>query len=419
LRRNQFEAYLNKVFNFHKQVEALPEGRLYPQHPWKNVFEAVFFGCACQFATLHEIETECREGALQSRIGPISEDTFRYSLQRQEPDPILDLGVEVAKRLKRNGILHSQWARGRVVVAVDGIEICSSYARCCDTCMERQVQRKVDGELQEDIQTYHRIVAVTVVSSPFSIPLGIRFQQEGEDEVECALPLLQQLHDKLGRRFIDLLVADALYMRKPFVEAIEKLGWDWVFTLKANQPELLEEAKRLTSRCADFQQSSPKQQLQLWYEPEVYWPVADRSVQVVKAVRDQKITRVDVRKANGKRISVREEVEKQSTDFFASNVELGSIPSFFIYQLGKSRWTIDVEVFQTITTDSHLKYPSVHQNSDQALVVLTMIRFLAYMLSLVFFHRQVLSHRCKGSFGFCSLAKTIAYQFLAEPFDTS
>ena len=61
----------------------------------------------------------------------------------------------------------------------------------------------------------------------------------------------------------------------------------------------------------------------------------------------------------------------------------------------------------------------MHQNSDQALVVLTMIRFLAYMLTLVFFHRQVLSHRCKGSFGFCSLAKTIAYQFLSEPFDTS
>jgi hypothetical protein len=419
LRRNQFEAYLNKVFDFSERVEALPEGRLYPWHPWKKVFDAVFLGCACQFATLHEIETECRKGALQSRIGPISEDTFRYSLPRQEPDPVFDLGLEVAKRLKRNGILRSQWAHGRVVVAVDGIEICSSYARCCDKCLERKVERKVDGVLQKDIQTYHRIVAVTVVSTPFSIPLGIRFQQEGEDEVDCALALLQELHEKLGRRFFDILVADALYLRKPFVAAIEKLGWDWVFTLKNNQPELLAEAKRLTSRPADSQQSSPKQQLQFWYESEVYWPVADRDIQVVKAVRDQKITKVHVRKVNGKRKSVREEVEKQSTDFFASNVELGSIPSFYIYQLGRSRWNIDVEVFQTITTDSHLKRPSVHQDSAQALVVLTMIRFLAYTLTMVFYHRQILSHRRKGSFGFCSMAKMIAYQFSSEPPDTS
>jgi hypothetical protein len=28
----------------------------------------------------------------------------------------------VARRLKRNGVLHSDWARGLVVVAADGIE---------------------------------------------------------------------------------------------------------------------------------------------------------------------------------------------------------------------------------------------------------------------------------------------------------
>jgi hypothetical protein len=33
-----------------------------------------------------------------------------------------------------------------VVGAVDGIEICSSFARCCDACMAREVQHKVNGE---------------------------------------------------------------------------------------------------------------------------------------------------------------------------------------------------------------------------------------------------------------------------------
>jgi hypothetical protein len=140
---------------------------------------------------------------------------------------------------------------------------------------------------------------------------------------------------------------------------------------------------------------------------------------VVKAVRNREKTKIRVKNVDGKTRSVREKVEVENTDFFASNLELGSIPPFFLYQLGKSRWAIDAEVFQTITTDSNLKRPSVHQDSGQALVVLTMIRFLAYMLTMVFYHRQVLSHRRRGSFGFCSLAKTIAYQFSSEPFDTS
>jgi hypothetical protein len=71
--------------------------------------------------------------------------------------------------------------------------------------MERKVHHVVDGELCEQIQYYHRISAVTVVSSAFPIPLGIRFQKNGESEVACSLALLQELLDQLGRRFLDLL----------------------------------------------------------------------------------------------------------------------------------------------------------------------------------------------------------------------
>jgi hypothetical protein len=419
LRRYRFDAYLDKVFGFSERVSSLPEGRQYPQHPWKKVFDAVFLGAACQFASLHEIETECCSGVLRRRVGLISEDTLRYALQRQDPDDVLQLGCEVCRRLKRNGVLQTDWARGRVVAAVDGTEICSSFARCCDRCMERKVQRKVQGKLQESIQYYHRIVAVTVVSTPFSIPLGIRFQKQGEGEVDCALGLLRELHERLGRRFLDVLVGDALYLQEPFVQAVEALGLEWVFTLKQNQPELLAEAQRLTTGEADMEQSDSKEKIQLWHAPQVYWPIADRDVRVVKAVRTQKMNQVRIDNDQVQKQAVKEQVEKQSTNFFASNMQLDAIPPIFVYQLGQSRWAIDTEVFQTITTDSHLKHPSVHQGHDRALVMLSMIRLLAYMLTMVFYHRQVRSHRRRYPLGFCDLAKKLAYHFLVEPFDTS
>jgi hypothetical protein len=100
------------------------------------------------------------------------------------------LGCTIAERLKRNGVLGSEWARGRVVAAVDGIEICSSCARCCDTCLERKVERKVDGEIRQCLQYYHRVSAVTLVSTPFPVFLGIRFQPAGETEVAASLDLL-------------------------------------------------------------------------------------------------------------------------------------------------------------------------------------------------------------------------------------
>jgi Transposase DDE domain len=420
LGRHQFEAYLDKVYDFSERVRNLPEGRLYPRHPWKQVFDAVFLGAALQFASLHQIEAECRRGALARRIGPLSEDCLGYALERQDPAALFALGCELSRRLKRNGVLRSDWARGLIVAAVDGTEICSSFVRCCQACMERTVKRKVGEEFCEEVQFYHRIVVVTIVSTPFPIPLGLRFQKQGEGEVACALTLLEDLIDQLGRRFFDLLVADALYLQKPFVEAIEALGLDWVLTLKENQPELLAEAQRLTAGPADFQHSDSQQDLQLWHAPDVDWPAANRSIRVVKTVRNQKKNGLRVtRDQERNKRHVRETRVEQSTNFYASNFVLGSIPPLFLHQVGRSRWSIDVEVFQTITTEGHLKKPSVHQRRGRALVVLTMIRLLAYTLTLVFYHRQVRSHFRNASFGFCELARRLAYRFVSEPPDTS
>lgn len=414
MRRHQFETYLDKVFDFSTRIAALPDGRKYSRHPGKKIFDAVFLGAACQFPALHRIETECRQGVFAKRIGPLSEDVLGYALERQDPQAIFALGCDVARQLKRNGIFRSDWSRGLVVAAVDGIEVCSSYVRYCDHCSERQVQHLVDGELREDTQYYHRLCAVTVVSPAFPIPLGIRFQKDGETEVACTLSLLQDLLGCLGRRFIDVLVADALYLQTPFVQAVEALGLHWVINLKENQPELLGEAQRLTAGPPQDRQSGDRQELQLWHAPEVYWPIADRSVRVVKTVRTLQKNRLRVcgQDARTKPPQKESRVE-QSTNFYASNLELGAIPPAFIHQLGRSRWIIDTQVFQTVTTEGHLKKPSVHQGRGQAFFALTMIRVLAFTLTLVFYHRQICSHRRTSSLGFCDLAHRLAYQFLA------
>jgi len=126
-------------------VGARTEGRRRLPHPWPKVFGAVFLGPACQFGAVHRIEAECADGVLHQRIGPLSEDTIGYALQRQSAAGVFELGCRVARQLKRNGVLRSDLARGRVVAAVDGIEIRSSYCRCGDACLERKVERKVDS----------------------------------------------------------------------------------------------------------------------------------------------------------------------------------------------------------------------------------------------------------------------------------
>jgi hypothetical protein len=272
--------------------------------------------------------------------------------------------------------------------------------------------------MQTDIQYYHRIAAVTLVSSPFPIPLGIRFQKDGEGEVGCALALLQDLVKQLGKRFFDLVVGDALYLQAPFVKEVEALGLDWACTLKQNQPDLLREAERLTATAApSCVETVPQAELSVWHVPQVDWPVADRLISVTKTVRTQNVRRVVIENTgDGQKRKKKIPVAIESTNFYASNFQLGSISPTFIHQLGRSRWHIDTELFQTLTTDCHLKHPAVHQSN--ALVLLTMIRLLAYTLTMVFFYRQVLSHARGDAGTFRNLAKRLADWFLIVALDT-
>jgi hypothetical protein len=190
-----------------------------------------------------------------------------------------------------------------------------------------------------------------------------------------------------------------------------------VINLKDNQPDLLSEAERLATGPAHYQHAEGREELQLWHLPEVDWPVADRSVRVVKTVRLQSSPRVEIQKKDGVAVKIKQPAPVLSTNFYATNVELGSIPPLFIHQLGRSRWTIDAQAFPTITPDCHLKRPSVHQSC--ALVVLTMIRVLAYTLTMVFYHRQVRSHCRAAPPSFCEMARPIGYRFLVVRLDSS
>jgi len=236
--------------------------------------------------------------------------------------------------------------------------------------------------------------------------------------VACAEELLEQLDRQRGRRFLDVVVADALYLQQGFIRRVEGWQMEWVINVKENQPELLAEAERLTAGPAEAALSSAQEDVQLWHAPEVYWPVADRSLRVVKTFRTQKVRRVQVlRQETGKKQKSWQTVPQESTNYYATNLELGSIPPCFIHELGRSRWRVDTEVFQTLTTQAHLKQPSVHQTG--ALVLLTMIRVLAYTLSLVFYHRQVVTHARETPPTFSEMARLLAYLFLPPGLDTS
>ena len=222
--RHRLETYLDKVFGFSDLVSALPEGRQFPRHCWKKVFDAVFLGSAMQIPSLLQIEAECpprfsqthrtdqrRHARLRARK-TVSRTGVRPRLRnRPPPEAQRNPALRLVQRTGGGG--------GR---RYRNLQFVCPLLRCLYAA---GVQHKVNGEMRTDIQYYHRIAVVVVVSTAFPIPLGVRFQKNGEGEVACALALLQDLVGQLGRRFLDVLVGDALYLQAPFVKRWSVSAW--------------------------------------------------------------------------------------------------------------------------------------------------------------------------------------------------
>lgn len=206
-----------------------------------------------------------------------------------------------------------------------------------------------------------------------------------------------------------------MFLQEPLVEKVERLGLDGAFKLKANQPELLRQAERFTAGPPAGVEPEPDRQLPWRLVPQFDWPAGERLVRAVKTVRTNCMHEITVR-AEDNRPKRKNKVAKQSANFDATNFVLGAISPLFIHQLGRSRWRIDTEEFQTLTTECHLKHPDVHQSTA---LVLTLIRLLAYTLSRLFYQRQICSHARGRRDTFHEFAKRLTDWFVALAPDTS
>ena len=132
---SSFARYLNKVFNFRATAAALTDSRVAPEIPPAAVFLAAFHGFAFRLPSFQQLEAELTQ-PVQQWIGAgraFRDDVLRYSLSGFHWKAGADAGAG-NRTLKRNKALDTGRVQGRIVAALDGMEVLSSYSRCCDSC---------------------------------------------------------------------------------------------------------------------------------------------------------------------------------------------------------------------------------------------------------------------------------------------
>ena len=401
-----FSAWLNKGFDLRVHAAHMSDARIDPEIAPSSIFLAVFHSFAFRLPSFQQLDSELAHSHLQRWIGaerPFGDDTLRYSLCGFDLNPLEAMLVDVNRRLKRGKAFDEGRVQGRLVAALDGIEVLSSFSRHCDSCLERRVTLKDQaGRKIEQTQYYHRAVGCQMVHSPVKPFLAIEWLCPGEGEDTAALRLLRRLPDMYGSRFFDILLMDALYAQTPVLKLVREIGWDAVISLKQNSRDLYQSAVRLfASRPPDGQFAEQRDhktyRVQLWDTEGL--PFTIDHPEPVRVVRSEEVLDRN-RYREGK-------LTNHSTDhewLWVTTLSKQVFPALVIRQLGHSRWKNENNGWMDLTKHWAFKHGFLHACrhrpkqttaagerepvSNHGLAAVTFILLIAFALTSAFVLRH-------------------------------
>ncbi len=397
-----FTTYINKIFGFRDDLARLSDARQAPDISAQAVFQAVFHAFVFRLGSFRQLQADLAEPAFQRAIGApraFSDDVFRYSLCGFDLEPLEQMLVGINRRLKRNKAFDPGRMQGRIVAALDGIEVVSSFSRHCDSCLQRRVTTKdPQGNPVEQIQYYHRMVGCQIVSAPVKPLLAVEWLRPGEGEDTAALRLLQRLPELYGSPFFDILLLDSLYPQAPVLKLIQQIGWEYVITLKQEKRDLYQNAMALfqhrpPDHHLEEREAGKQAEVEIWETDGL--PFTRDYPEPVRVVRAQE----QVTKQHYRRGRLTPETTHHHW-LWITNLDAKAFPGPQVRCLGRSRWKIENNGWNDLTQNWSLKHGFLHacehrpklQGENQkrqpvanrGLMAVTLILCLAFALSSAF-----------------------------------
>ena len=303
---------------------------------------------------------------LDSRMA--SADTIGRVFTQIPLEDLRGLLQAVYDRLKRNKALGK--SSGHAVLILDGHESSASFRRCCSGCLERRLS---DGRRQY----YHRLVLAMLSGDRFPFLLDIEPQHKGEDEVACAERLLDRLLKEYPRAF-DLVLADGLYLKAPFVSRLRREHKDVILVLKDERRDLLQDARGIFQGQKPILQIDKNVVRRVWdVEDLTSWPSLRESVRVVRSLE----TRTVVRQLD------HQEEKTESEWIWMTTLPQAQTEALTVIRLGHNRWWIENQGFRELAAVWHADH--VYRHHPTAISAFWLLVLLALNLYRAFLHLNI------------------------------
>ena len=346
------------------------DSRSEPRLP-TSLFPALWFVMfAARLPSFNALVQLHRSAALNRWLGtralPSSKELAIIS-ECMDPAPLRQCLAEIMHRLRRNKVLLPR--HGLMLAAIDGHETHSSYKRC----HEQSLQREITINGRKEIQYYNRFTVFQILGDGYYFLFDLEPVLPGEDEVTSAMRLIARVLANHPRCF-DVLTCDAIYLRPSVIAMLRPANKHLVAVLKENQPELLDEARRLLPLEPPQHLTIPKapgksaRHVQLRQADGFTTTSIDTPLRVVHShetgMRHELIA--------GKHV----QTPIDTHWYWATTLPASLTPASTVFEFGHNRWRIENEGFNELVAHWHSGH--VFHHHANSMLVLWLILFITH-----------------------------------------
>ena len=364
------------MFGIREEVEEVDDPRQYPRIAMEVILSMGLVMGLSRMGSLNAAEQVEISGHARRWIGGGSKlpsaDTMGRGFSQMGNRFFRRATRQVYTRLKRNKALKPAHG-GMFALIVDGHEQHSSRLRCCPGCLKRTLHTN-NGDVEE---YYHRFVMASLLCEGVCLPLDMEPQRPGEDEVACAMRLLERMFEEYPRAF-ELILADGLYARAPFFKLAMKHGKHVIAVLKDERRDLLKDAEGLFNKEKPEVYRHGPMTRQCWdLEHFTSWTQLGCEARVVRSLEQTEVRR-----------QMTGELELVDSDWFwVTTIPRDALSAENVIKFGHGRWRIENNGFHELVNEwcaDHL-----YRHEPAAMEAFWLLTMLVYILFHAFIGRNL------------------------------
>jgi predicted transposase YbfD/YdcC len=380
----QMLSYFSNVYHLGEKIKSLKDGRIDPQIKTSTISFIVLFAFICRLRSFNRLEHWLEKGRFKklfpkkTRLPHI--DAVRRSLSNFNIDSLDNMHDHIVKTIFKNKVFRNGTIDGIKVAAIDGVEIFESTKKSCEKCLTRVDKQGIT-------HYFHRAVVCATIGLDPHIVLGYEMlepKSDGSDKDEGEITggkrLIRKLYGKF-HHFADIIVADALYCKAPWLKEVLSIGMDAVVRVKDERLHIVKDALGL------FQSRQANKQ----------WVVNTGSTNkiIVSAWDDDgfEMTDMEVRFVRFVEEIYEGNVKKESKEVWIVTTNK-NICAETLWKIIHKRWDIENNVFHQLKTECHLDHCYLHSPTGIDAIVGFMM--IAFNLTQLYFFRNIRGFKEKG-----------------------